>query len=272
MQQIYHKKNELFEVEFYKDKEYTEAFDFMNAKNLYIDGQFNLQTVNCAIEKSEIKNAQIFIPYIPQGCVNSILSAIVIRNCDDKEYDDYDDVKVLTLSNIDPMWDDEKIKTITPNLSKYIPENNNVIVFLSEEDQENYQNCFPNQHIGLYINDGKNDEEFRANNIESLISGIADVKKGNITLFLTNGTEEELEKAIEIAKELKEIYGVKEVNLFVLHWFYKNEDYDVISFLLYNKIFNKIITTTSTGILPVQNTERLQVIDCKEIFEEYLKN
>ena len=35
--------------------------------------------------------------------------------------------------------------------------------------------------------------------------------------------------------------------------------------------FNKIITTNSTGILPVQDTERLQVIDCKEIFEEYLK-
>lgn len=34
---------------------------------------------------------------------------------------------------------------------------------------------------------------------------------------------------------------------------------------------NKIITTNSTGILPVQNTKRLQVIDCKEIFEEYLK-
>jgi len=36
-------------------------------------------------------------------------------------------------------------------------------------------------------------------------------------------------------------------------------------------IFNKIITTNSTGILSVQDTERLQVIDCKEIFEEYLK-
>ena len=35
--------------------------------------------------------------------------------------------------------------------------------------------------------------------------------------------------------------------------------------------FNKIITTNSTGILPVQDKERLQVIDCKEIFEEYLK-
>jgi hypothetical protein len=36
-------------------------------------------------------------------------------------------------------------------------------------------------------------------------------------------------------------------------------------------LINKIITTNSTGILPVQDTERLQVIDCKEIFEEYLK-
>ncbi len=35
--------------------------------------------------------------------------------------------------------------------------------------------------------------------------------------------------------------------------------------------FNKIITTNSTGILEPQNSERLQVIDCKEIFEDYLK-
>jgi hypothetical protein len=35
--------------------------------------------------------------------------------------------------------------------------------------------------------------------------------------------------------------------------------------------FNKIITTTSTGILrPKDSSERLQVIDAKEIFEEHL--
>jgi len=33
----------------------------------------------------------------------------------------------------------------------------------------------------------------------------------------------------------------------------------------------KIITTNSTGILPVQDKERLQVIDYKEIFDECLE-
>ena len=71
--------------------------------------------------------------------------------------------------------------------------------------------------------------------------------------------------------------------LFVLHCFgtlYINrhnylsyQSYDFLKNPLKSirlKYFNKIITTNSTGILEVQNTERLQVIDCKEIFEEHL--
>ena len=38
LQTINHKRNEIQDVELFKDKECTEAFDFKNAKNLYIDG------------------------------------------------------------------------------------------------------------------------------------------------------------------------------------------------------------------------------------------
>ena len=274
MQQIYDKKNELFEVEFYKNEECTEAFDFTNSKNIYINGEFDLQATNCVIESGS-ENAQIFIPYIPQDCINSIMSAIISRNCDNEEPDDYDDVKVFTLTQIEKMWDEDKIEGITPNLSKYIPEDN-AVLFLSEEDMEKYQHCFPNNHIGLYINDGKNDETFIANNTESLINGIVEVKKGKATIFLSHGTKSEIKKAEEVAKHLWKNFGIKP-DVFVFHCFLKYIDFTRSSYLcdlgFENKWnINKIITTNSTGILkPEDSTERLQVIDCKEIFEKYLK-
>lgn len=166
------------------------------------------------------------------------------------------------------------IHNITPNLSKYIPEDN-AVLFLSEQDMEKYKDYFPSNHIGLYINDGKNDDTFIANNTESLINGIVEVKKGNITIFLPHGTQSELQKAneIEIEKELKEKYGVEEVNLFALHWFlYQNTESAYRRMMIKNLGYNKIITTNSTGILkPEDSTERLQVIDCKVMLEEYLK-
>ena len=245
---IYHKKNELFEVKFYQDKQCTEAFDFTNAKNLYFELQNGDVSPFLEIYKYT-EWCKCFIPYIP--------------NIEGLDF-------LPTFENIFTLDD------ITVNLSKYIPKDNS-IVFLSEEDQENYQDWFPNQHIGLYINDGKNDEEFRANNIKSLISGIADVKKGNITIFLTHGTEIEFQKANEVAKDLKEIYGVAEVNLLTKLWcdkdIYKlkqNKNGSYTSVRKYD--FNKIITTNSTGFCIKKNNKILQVIDCYDIFNDHLQN
>ena len=95
-------------------------------------------------------------------------------------------------------------------------------------------------------------------------------------------------------------YGVIEVNVFGLHCFvnFGNIDWrfnflrniiedeenkkgiwhgDKFGDFVYSKIpervfINKIITTNSTGILEPQESNTFQVIDCKEIFEEYLKN
>jgi hypothetical protein len=108
-----------------------------------------------------------------------------------------------------------------------------------------------------------------------------------ITIFLPHGTESEIKKANEVAKELMGKYGVEEVNLCVLHCFVNifttapsnslritNLDGNVILGKPFAEeiYFNKIITTNSTGILkPEDGNEHLQVIDCKEIFEDYLK-
>ena len=265
---IYHKRNELFELDFYRDKECTNLINLRMESLPYPENT----------KKSDISN---FYIEIEKGDITPITFLLRFTKANDYFYTPY-----LPFHHL-PFRFDKAVKTlddITPNLSKYIPENNNVIVFLSEEDQENYQNCFPNQHIGLYINDGKNDEEFRANNIESLISGIADVKKGNKTIFLTNGTEAELQKANKVAKELKEECGVNEVNLFVLHCFislYGGNDYinafvskgdDFPAFYSFGEVFNKIITTNSTGVLLQKNVKRLQIIDCYDIFNDYLQN
>ena len=293
IQQIHHKKNELFEVEFFTDKECTKLIkDYLpyaeNAKisemsNFYIEiEKGDITPLTALLRLSHNVNDYFYIPYIPKYQLFNLL------NCTGK---------IKTLDDI------------TPNLSKYIPEDN-AVLFLSEEDCNKY---YFTGLLNLVLNDTRFDvkilkqdfddyiqqkfgttmEELDADEMESGATiEDAELKKTmKLTIFLPHGTQSELQKAEEVAKELKEKYGLEEVNVFVLHWF--GSEYQVNVFVLHwfgSKYqengfeikylckdsgvlsnFNKLITTNSTGILPVQNEERLQVIDCKEIFEEYLK-
>ena len=252
LNKIYHKKNELFAVESFQDKECIEAFDFTNAKDLYIDG-LNGDVTPFMFLYGKIESCNLCIPFLPntkQIEVYSLLNSVLHAR----------GIKLYTLSNIENVSnriaciDNTSIFTITPNLSKYIPEDN-AVLFLSEEDCNQYGQ--DNFEWVLY------DYAIKHTNYDFC-------KKA--TIFLPHGTQSETEKAMEVSKYLWENFGIKP-NLCALHWFYKNEDYDVISFLLYNKIFNKIITTNSTGILkPEDNEERLQVIDCFNIFQDHLNN
>ena len=269
LETINHKKNEIQEVEFFKDAECTEDFDFMDKKDLYIGGLNGDITPLVRLRNQAATWQNIYTPYLCEQF---------------KYYEPLDKIKTLN--------------DITPNLSKYIPEDN-AVLFLSEEDMKEYKDCFPNSHVGLYINDGKNDEVFIANNTESLINGVVEVKKGNTIIFLEHGTKSETQKAEEVAKHLWKNFGIKP-NLYVLHWFFNYDGHiesdntfckglsdtaleedvcctsairslDDYEECLYINNINKIITTNSTGILkPEDSTERLQVIDAKEIFEEYL--
>ena len=259
MQKIYHKRNELLKVEFYQDKDCEIPFDFTNVKvkDLYIelkDGDcmpiFTLHTLG---------SFMIFTPYIPL-CVSHEFKYGLINTY------------IQTLDNI------------TTNLSRYIPEDN-AVLFLSGGDCERYMQCFQSHYIELYANDGLDKVT-----LEESINAINEFVKNPIkklTIFLSHGTLSELQKANEIAKELKEKYGVEEVNVFVLHCFilkrlliktlrpskidrmYDNEIYGYKMQKICNNI-NKVITTNSTGLLEPQDNERLQVIDCFDIFNEAL--
>jgi len=302
IQQIHHKKNELFEVEFFTDKECTKLIkDYLpyaeNAKisemsNFYIEiEKGDITPLTALLRLSHNVNDYFYNPYIPKYQLFNLL------NCTGK---------IKTLDDI------------TPNLSKYIPEDN-AVLFLSEEDCNKY---YFTGLLNLVLNDNRFDVKMESG---ATIEDVELKKKMKLTIFLPHGTQSELQKAEEeVAKELKEKYGLEEVNVCVLHWFIEygvlhyeilnidesdyfrktpEEAFEYIQNTLdcddddfiekcikeYDDDFqqdfekkaqsffkslsiNKIITTNSTGILkPEDSTERLQVIDAKEIFEEYLK-
>lgn len=269
--QIYHKKNELFKVEYFQDEECTVLFDFTNAKNLYIQPVNGDCTPIFALSHKlsglGIK-ARIFTPIWHLGWYDGISPQ----------------TPVVTLNDV--LCNDE-LKNV--NLSKYIPEDN-AVLFLSEDIQTECENSFMPNEIYTYV-DNNIEGKSILENVFYYGTRINELQE-KITIFLPHGTQSELEKANEVSKYLWGNFGIKP-NLIVLHWFYKEPrcywyDDDImkglkrtpqdcfLTFCEFNRIeealpFNKIITTNSTGILPVQDYERLQVIDGKEIFEEYLK-
>ena len=240
---IYHKKDEQFNIEFFQDKECRQAFNFENVKNLYIE----LKEGDCTpIFKLSNKfwilsiEANIFTPawYL--------------------EFDDgiNPQTPLITLQDIENM-----------DFLKYIP-TDNVILFLSEDDVDKYTNNCKKRELNSQMDIT---EWFK----------IRDYKK--ITIFIESYTESEIKKTIDIAKKLKEKYGVEEVNVFALHCFanlYGGVDYvnafidkgnGSPMYLFFEEFINKIIITNSTCNSKAQNKKRLQIIDCYDIFNDYLK-
>ena len=308
--QIHHKKNELLEVESYKDKECTQAFDFTNAENIYLE-KFDIDVL-FELSMQAINNT-IFIssPCTFSKTTLDYLKQCWLDNCPNSNFVFLDD--------------------ITLDLSKYIPKDN-AVLFLSEEVYNEYTGHYegcndinPKQfldehHVSClqYNNDGSLfvepikwwGEEGIIQTRKCLECGQVDIEQKKMwvypceceepdrefygykhyTIFLPHGTQSELQKANEVAKELREKYGVEEVNLVVLHNFQRLRVLeDTVAYIKIDSTYtvdgyiptaipvllldiNKIITTNSTGILkPEDSNERLQVIDCKELFEEYLK-
>jgi hypothetical protein len=272
LKQIHHKKNKQGIIEF------TNSFEsqYLYLEKLDAEVLFELSM--------RVNNNTVFIP---SPCTISGTTLHYIKEC---WQDNCPDSSFVFLDDT------------TPNLSKYTPKDN-AVLFLSEEDKNKHKDKFQKSCVFLF-DDLKNTKYIRSDYCGrcDVIEGIADdyrcdcdelycgyIEYEKITIFLSHGTQSELQKAEEVAKELREKYGVEEVNLFVLHCFIPfnttkkwtiGEPVDFEEFTLQDEIYpankmikhiNKIITTNSTGILPVEDNERLQVIDCKEIFEEYLK-
>jgi hypothetical protein len=330
--QIYHKRNELFEVEFYKDKECTEAFDFTEKKNLYIELKDGDVTPLMFLY-GKIGQCNLFVPFLPNteqrevySLLNSVLHARGIKL--------HTLSKVENISNRQAVIDNTSIFTITPNLSKHIPEDN-AVLFLSGEkisllDYDGYYNMFSGyrdiefegkiikgmpyhpQIYGIHTIGDRVSVHIHEHDIDDYTNFTLNILKGKkLTIFLPHGTQSELQKAEEVAKYLWENFGIKP-DLCVLHCFKsywrdsifhpKNidnlkqafgsdftqdtnlngfsdiqiKDYEYLNdcrtkWKAYFCNFNKIITTNSTGILKNKDSsKRLQVINCKEIFEEYL--
>jgi len=277
---IHHKKDETFDVNFFEDAECTVPFDFTGKEHLYTE-LINGDISPIYILKYKYCWRKVYTTYIPHKFWS--------EPCDN----------IITLNDI------------TPNLSKYITEDN-AVLFLSEEDKERFYvkefsekvlhrtplvspcpingDKFPRNIVYGHFND--NNSSYTLNGKQK---GVHPIYR-KITIFLRNCTQSELQKAEEVAKELKEKYGVEEVNLCALHCFIKFSiwrnftptdiityntkyptkatdinDYENDKFEVKIKNINKIITTNSTGISKPKDSERLQVIDCKEIFEEYLR-
>ena len=244
---IYHKKDEQFNIEFFQDKECKQAFNFENVKNLYIElSQGDCTPIFSLSNKlwSLKITANIFTPDWYLGLYDGISPQTL----------------VITLQDLENM-----------DFSKYIP-TDNAILFLNKDDADKYadkceawflyQLNFPKRELNSQMD-------------------IRDYKK--ITIFIESYTGSEARKTIDIAKELKEKYGVEEVNVFALHCFidlYGGVDYinayikkrnDFPEYLFFKEFINKIITTNSTGILSTQNKKRMQILDCYDIFNDYLK-
>ena len=105
--QIYHKQNELFEVEFFKDEKCHQMItDWSKYPQIYVELKDGcMSPVNALCDNNIYRDTEYYIPYISHRY--TLCKFRLIKTLDD----------------------------ITPNLSKYILEDN-AVLFLSEGDSE----------------------------------------------------------------------------------------------------------------------------------------
>jgi hypothetical protein len=91
---------------------------------------------------------------------------------------------------------------------QYIPKKT-AILFLTEEEEDRYAFELNQKHLSysVYPEVCVNERNWDSSNVEKLA----------ITIFLPIANNDTFIKANEVAKELKEKYGVAEVNVFALH-------------------------------------------------------
>lgn len=195
-----------------------------------------------------------YIPYIPIEPMQSLIEHKDIFNIllhynanTIFTFDSFLKLECKSIKNILPKWD--------------IPEDR-AILFFNKEDCKKYKEIVDNSVAYFTYPNLESEEDCLNRDYFS----IKDYK--NISIILPELHAEDkncsyhINNINKVCKELKEKYGIESIELFVSHCFV-----DIVN----NKnIFyiDKITTTNSTGILEVQNNERLTVIDCVEFFKD----
>lgn len=247
LQTIYHKRNELFEVELYKDEECTEAFDFTNVKDLYIERVNGDITSLVRLRNQAATWQNIYTPYLCEQF---------------KYYEPLDKIKTLN--------------DITPNLSKYIPEDNAVLFLDGEKisliDYDNYYDMFSGyrdiefegkiikgmpyhpQIYGIHTIGDRVSVHKHEHGIDDYTNFTLNILKGKkLTIFLPHGTQSELQKANEVGKYLWENFGIKP-DVFVLHCFLTKIVYGTVGYLCDKKKY----------MLSIKNKCFMDDIYCKD--------
>lgn len=214
---------------------------------------------------------RIYLPFCPK---TALLRDIIRGICnttfgifcfDSKNLDDDD----INLKNILPKWN--------------IPEDS-AVLFLNMNDCDKYAQYYDTYFT--YPNIVNKDD------LPQNCYNIGDYKHISIVVTELHAEDKDCQYHIDnINKVCKEIYEMTRIkpNLYVSHWFVKDIDYMDCNdmnhyFFYYDNLclsydvedwheihcINKITTTNSTGILEVQDSERLTVIDCVEFFKEHL--
>ena len=228
----------------------------------------------------------IYVPYIPQTSYKELsnITRIILENYPCASIIPFDNS--LCCYSILPKW---KIL------------GDNAILFLDEKYKNNFRDKYGEPHFSLeycFTIDKKDDYRFLQYSDCGCASGdwcdTCDGSSGQnwndynkvsiIVPFLLKDSEIAEGHNVDlfgnyrvgyinnIAKELKEKYYVKEVNIFASHCFLENINLENRIYtndigLIKNWNINKITTTNSTGILEVQNSERLEVVDVCKFFE-----
>lgn len=163
------------------------------------------------------------------------------------------------------------VQNITPDWSKYIAEDN-AVLFLSGEDANRYSNIsYENFTKIIYENDTFSMQDDSLGYVKN--DNVLEWNK-KISIILPSIHSQNIKEISNIANDLKENYGVEYVEIIATHCYLKENKFVKYDYtggykgeasFRYNNI-DKIITTDSTGVLEVQDTNKLKVIDCEEFF------
>ena len=248
-------------------------------------------------------------------------------------------IDVNNVNNVNNVNTMSQYKNITPEWSKYIAKDN-AVLFLSGEDKNRYITTKEKIKSLLWNQLQKAKQEF---DLSAFIVLQNNIRK--ISIILPSIHSKNIQEISNIAKDLKENYGVEYVEVVATHCFIRNfwdevkilktkeeirneaikkvknnlncnlatdiingdksdfisavrqsnksaeEIFDLIAKaqpeVLERHIVDKIeqidkfktvkdidrlITTDSTGVLKVQDTDKLKVVDCEEFFINFLQN